>query len=157
MWLTLSSAFIGTICGALGWTVSAFVGAPARRFLDLRGEVIRRLTEFANVLAQYKEIRNSDGKVEQLELSNDDSARLEEAKRVLRDLGSQMRAFAHNEPAAVWLIRRLRYDPSAASAGLIGLSNRYNTYGFERARQRQIVETALRIKPSTAHLPELWS
>jgi hypothetical protein len=157
MWLTLGFAFIGAICGALGWTVCAFLGTPIRRFLDLRGEVIRRLTEFANVLAQYKEIRDSDGKVERLELSDDDSARLEVAKRVLRDLGSQMRAFAHNEPPAMWLVRHLRYDPTAASAGLIGLSNRYDTYGFERARHRQTVEIALRIKPSTAHLPELQS
>jgi len=30
-------------------------GGPVRRFFDLRGEVVRRLTEFANVRAKWKE------------------------------------------------------------------------------------------------------
>ncbi len=34
---------------AFDWVVLEFVGRPLRRFYDLRGEVIRRLTEFANV------------------------------------------------------------------------------------------------------------
>ena len=43
------------VCGALGWIASSFVASPVRKFFDLRGEIIRRLTEFANVRAKWKE------------------------------------------------------------------------------------------------------
>ena len=46
---------LGTAGGALGgWVLLTFVGGPLRKFFDLRGEIIRRLTEFANVRARYK-------------------------------------------------------------------------------------------------------
>jgi hypothetical protein len=47
------------VCVALGWGVTSFVGSPVRKFFDLRGEVVRRLTEFANVRARYKELRDA--------------------------------------------------------------------------------------------------
>jgi len=37
------------LAAALGWVVLEFVARPLRKFYDLRGEVIRRLTEYANV------------------------------------------------------------------------------------------------------------
>jgi hypothetical protein len=33
---------------AFAWVVLEFVGRPLRNFFDLRGEVIRRLTEFGS-------------------------------------------------------------------------------------------------------------
>jgi hypothetical protein len=49
----MTQFILSTIGGAVGaavvWAVSSFVGGPVRRFFDLRGEVVRRLTEFANV------------------------------------------------------------------------------------------------------------
>ena len=108
-----------------------------RRFFDLRGEIIRRPTEFANVRARF-------GGLEELgPISDQENARLEEAQRTLRDLASQMRAFAENEPLAAWFVC-WRYDPMNASAGLIGLSGSYDTYGSDRAFHGQTVATALR-------------
>jgi hypothetical protein len=70
-----------------------FVGRPLRKFFDLRGEVIRRLIEFANVRAHWKELPDSSGAVsgnlEEIDLSAVDLARLEEAQRTFRDLASQ--------------------------------------------------------------------
>ena len=55
----MTEFILSTIGGAVGaavvWAVSSFVGGPVRRFFDLRGEVVRRLTEFANVRAKWKE------------------------------------------------------------------------------------------------------
>ena len=137
------------VCVALGWGVSSFVGSPVRKFFDLRGEIIRRLTEFANVRARYKVLPDGSlgvGGLEELgQISDPEIARLEEAQRTLRDLASQMRAFAENEALAAWVVRRL-YDPIHASAGLIGLSRSYDTYGKDRAFHRETVVKALRIK-----------
>jgi hypothetical protein len=148
-WLALGSAFGGAIGATLGWTVSSFVGAPVRKFFDLRGEVIRRLTEFANVKARWKEISDdvgaTSGQLEDMQLSEVEITRLEYAQDVLRDLAAQMQAFAENEPLALWLVR-LRYDPAGASKGLIGLSNTFDTYGGSKHFQRTTLETALRIK-----------
>jgi hypothetical protein len=134
----------------LGWGTTSFVGTPIRRFFDLRGEVIRRLVEFANVPARWKEMRDDSGfpagRVQDMDLSDKENARLEEAQRVLRDLASQMLAFAGNEIFAGWFVRRvMRFDPKAAGNGLIGLSNEYDTYGGSRAFQAKMIETALRI------------
>ena len=40
----------------VGLGVTSFVGSPVRKFFDLRGETVRRLTEFASVCARYKEL-----------------------------------------------------------------------------------------------------
>src|SRR5215467_3305954 len=46
--------------GAIAWFLTAFVGAPIRRFYDLRREVNRCLVEYGNVLARHRERRLSD-------------------------------------------------------------------------------------------------
>ncbi|MBI4275508.1 MAG: hypothetical protein HY659_12505 [Rhizobiales bacterium] len=132
-----------------GWIAMEFVGRPVRKFFDLRGEVIRRMTQFANVRARQKEVRDdvgaTSGNVELLDLSDKENARLEEAQSVLRDLASQMRSFADNELLAVRIVRLLRYDPQNASAGLIGLSNSIDTFGGNKAFQIKTIEKALRL------------
>jgi hypothetical protein len=142
--IALGSAAGGALGATGGWVVSTFVGGPVRKFFDMRGEVIRRLTEFANVRARYKPLPDGSGNLGEMGLSDKEIARLEEAQRTLRDLASQMRAFAENEPLAAWFVR-WRYDPLKASAGLIGLSGSYDTYGKDKAFHRETVATALRI------------
>jgi hypothetical protein len=100
--------------------------------------------------ARWKEIRDdvgaTSGELQPVgDLSEAEIIRLEEVQRVLRDLASQMRAFAENEPLAMWFVS-FRFDPLRASAGLIGLSNTYDTYGDSKAFQRKAIETALRLK-----------
>jgi hypothetical protein len=139
------------VAGAAGWFVLEFVGRPVRQFFDLRGEVIRQMAVFANVRARWKEVRDSvgatSGEVEEMGLSDLEIQRLEEAQRLLRDLASQMRAFAQNEWLAVRIVRWLHYDPLKASGGLFGLSNALDTYGGNRAFQTKAVEGALHITP----------
>ena len=109
-----------------------FRGRPAAKIHDLRGEVIRRATEFVNIPGNLKELREAPGEFERIEHSEEDTNRSKEAQRVLRDLGAQMRTFAENEPLAAWLVR-LRYNSVKASAGLIGWSNTFDVYGESKA------------------------
>lgn len=48
--------------------------------------------------------------------------------KTVRDLASQMRAFAFNETLALHIVRWFGYDPGKASAAMIGLSNTMATY-----------------------------
>jgi hypothetical protein len=147
----IGSALLGAIAAVLAWVATSFVGTPVRKFFYLRGEVIGRLTALANVRARYKQQHSTDdvefiiSTKDELFFSDRDAARLEEAQRVLRDLASQMRAFAFNEHLAMRLILQLKYNPRAASDGLIGLSNTYDTYGEDKSYYRRMVETALRV------------
>jgi hypothetical protein len=110
---------------ALGWVVLEFVARPLRKFYDLRGEVIRRLTEYANIKPRWREI---PGDRKELELSQEEIARLEKAQDVLRDLASQLVAFASNETWALHVAKRMGHDPAHAARGLTGLSNRIDTH-----------------------------
>lgn len=132
----------------IGWLTLEFVGRPFRRFYDLRGEIISRLAQFANVSARWKEILDDDGVVsgrKEQSLSEDEIKRLEEAKGILRNLASQMRAFALNETVGGYAVRLFRYNPRKASDGLFGLSNSIDTYGSERRLHRVTIAKALRI------------
>jgi hypothetical protein len=116
---------------ALGWVTLEFVGRPLRRFYDLRGEVIRQLTGYANLSPRWRKIPDDVGAVsgnrEDLGLSKEEIARLEKAQEVLRDLASQLVAFASNETCAQYAAKAIGYDPQRAAAGLIGLSNTIHT------------------------------
>jgi hypothetical protein len=125
----------------------AFVGRPIRNFFDLRGEIIRRMAQFANVRLPWKERRDDPDKLEAMEpkLSAKEEARLNEAQEMLRDLASQMRSFALNEALAVRLLK-YRYDPFEASARLFGLANRFDRYGESKLAMSRAIEKALRFK-----------
>ena len=141
-WIITSATAI--LLGGGTWVITNFVGSPIRKFFDLRGEVIRRLIEFGNVGASRNEA--GPGMVELIDISYEQRARLHQAQMVFRDLASQMRSFAENEGMAMWLVRKLGYDPMEAGVALIGLSNNYDTYGDGRAESHERVKSALRIK-----------
>jgi hypothetical protein len=131
---------------AFAWVILEFIGRPIRKFFDLRGEVIRRLAQVANIPARWKELPDyPPGAVERLELSETDIKKLEEAQVILQDLAAQLRAFALNETFALRIVRALRYSPLEASSGLFGLSNSFDTYGKDKAAHRRLVVRALRI------------
>src|SRR5437867_2404222 len=126
---TIGSLLAGAIGAALGWVALEFVARPIRRFYDLRGEIIRRMAQYANVRARYKEERDEPNRVTELTLSEAEIAKLDEARHAIRDLATQMRAFALNETFAKWILLLLRYDLHKASEGLFGVSNTLDTYG----------------------------
>ena len=140
---TIGSLLAGAIGAGLGWVTLEFVARPIRRFFDLRGEIIRRVAQYNNVPARYRDKR--DGTKETLPIGEDQLAKLQEAQSVIRDLAARMRGFAHNESFAEWVLLQLRYDPRGASDGLFGLSNDMDTYGEDQRRRRQIIGKALRI------------
>jgi hypothetical protein len=106
--------------GALGWFVTYFVDRPIRDFYDLRREVIHKSLLYANVTATVSEF--PDGTVEQVEISEEEMKRVQEAQNAFRDLSARMRAFALNEHLAVWVVKR-QYDPWEASEALLRVSN----------------------------------
>jgi hypothetical protein len=116
--------------GALGWFVTSFVGRPLRDFFDLRREVIHKSVLYDNVMGVERE--SPDGHVEQVEITDNEFKRLQEAQNTFRDLASRMRAFALNEHLAVWLVK-WRYDPWEASDALLRVSNTLPKFGGARA------------------------
>jgi hypothetical protein len=131
------------VAGVVGWLVLEFVGRPFRSFFDLRGEVIRALTEFADVKARWKPVRSGLGGVEDMHLSDTEILRLAKASGEIRTLAARMRAFALNETSGLLVAKLLRYDPIGASSALIGLSNTFETYGEEKSNHRKALLKAL--------------
>jgi hypothetical protein len=142
MAVELAPFVAGAIGGIGSWFVTQFVAEPIRRFLGMRREIVQHLLDFENVSAP----RNDRGKITE-DFSNHNSARLRDAQSELRRLGTKMLSFAHTDALATNLIRWLwRYDAIKAGRSLIGLSHDLAVYGSERARHRQNIQTALRIK-----------
>lgn len=139
---TIGSLLAGAIAAGLGWAATEFLARPIRRFYDLRAEIIQKMAEYGNVRARFKQTDN--GVEEYTSLSTQESTRLEEAQRAIRELGARMRAFAYNETFAGRVIA-FWYDPQKASQGLIGYSNTIDTYGPDKALKKKMVEDALRL------------
>lgn len=132
----------------VGWLVLEFVGRPFRGFFDLRSEVIRLLTEFANVRARWKPVPDDSGSIsgdmEEKDLSYEEIERLDEATNEIRAVAARMRAFALNETCALYATRALGYEPFKASEGLIGLSNSFAFYGEQKNFHRIEIAKALK-------------
>ena len=132
--------------GAIAWVVLEFFGRPLRKFYDLRGETVYRLSKIANVRSLAKTTEPSpSGEGQYDRLSEPEMADLADAIKTVRDLASQFRAFSFNETYALHFTRLLGYDPLKASEGLFGLSNSLLTYNGERVVHRTTVQTALKI------------
>jgi hypothetical protein len=140
LFFTTITAFVVAV---IGWFLTEFIGRPIRRFIDLRGEVIQHMTQFGNVPARWIERRDEAGQIDELELSERDAARLEQAQQTFRDLASKMRAFALNEILATWFLKKIGYDPMKASTALFGHSNSLDTYGLTRHLKHKAVQDAL--------------
>jgi hypothetical protein len=78
-------------------------------------------------------------------LTGDQLEHLDEARKSIQDLASRFRAFAMNEDWPVRFIRLRGYDPTKASTGLFGFSNRIDIAGSEKAAYRKAIEELLRI------------
>jgi len=141
--MSLAQLFGVIAIGVLTWFVTHFIGKPFLKFRELRGEAIKRMTEFGNVRAQWRETRH--GELEQMDIPTSEQQRLQQAASIYRELASQFRAFAENEWLAVRVVQRLGYDPLQASKGLIGMSNTVSTAGGNKHAQVKMVQAALRI------------
>jgi hypothetical protein len=128
--------------GAFGWFALELIGRPIRSFFDLRRPVRRQMLYLATVPTPQP--RETCVTSEQIRQYDTDLKNVREAQRILRDLASQMLAFAESERAACIAIRPFGFDPSAAGHGLIGLANALNRHGPDRASFRKNVERALR-------------
>jgi len=117
--------------GAFGWFALELVGRPIRNFFDLRRSVRHQMPFLANVAAPQP--RETCVTSEQIRQYDTDLKNAREAQRILRDLASQMLAFAESERAACIAIRPFGFDPSSAGSGLIGLSNTLDRRGTDRA------------------------
>lgn len=130
--------------GGIGWLVTSFVAQPFRHFFDLRGEVIHKSVLYDNVSAAQKVA--ADDELEGISLDEDELTRLREAQDTFRDLAAKMRAFALNEPLAVWIVSLWKFDPMTASTALLAVSNTLHSYGGDRAAAKNKIERVLRFK-----------
>ena len=128
--------------GALGWFALELIGRPVRIFFDLRRSVRHQMLSLANIPAPQP--RETCVTSEQIRQYDADLKNAREAQRSLRDLASQMLAFAESERAACIAVRPFGFDPSSAGNGLIGLSNTLDRHGTDRGGFRKSVERALR-------------
>jgi len=145
----ITSVIPAAVATLLTWIGANFVGGPIRKFIDLRGDVIKELAQYANVRARLKEMPSGAIVEQQPPLTDQEKERSDEAREVLRNLAAEMKKFAENESLAVWLVRWCpcwRYQPAEASRGLIGLSNTFDSYRMARAHHKKMVEAALRIR-----------
>jgi hypothetical protein len=128
--------------GAFGWFALELIGRPIRKFFDLRRSVRHQMLVLANVPTPQP--RETCVTSEQIRQYDRDLKNAREAQRILRDLASQMLAFAESERAACMAIRPFGFDPASAGGGLIKLAKALDRHGPERARFHKDVETALR-------------
>jgi HAMP domain-containing protein len=128
--------------GAFAWFALELIGRPVRRFFDLRHTVRDQMLALANV--PTPQARETCITSEQIRQFDRDLKNAREAQGALRDLASQMLAFAESERAACIAVRPFGFDPSAAGNGLIELAKALDRHGPERARSQRTVETALR-------------
>jgi hypothetical protein len=49
------SGVVGAFSAVIGWGLTEFAARPIRRFFDLRGEVIRRMAQYADIPRQVIE------------------------------------------------------------------------------------------------------
>lgn len=140
---TIGSLGLAAIAGGVGWAATEFVARPIRRFFDLRGEVIRRMAQYAILTVQF----DKEGHEVETPVTED---AFREAESVTRDLAAQMLAFAYNETfARSILVHVLRYDPREASEGLFAISWTTRVAGSTLKNQpRERVAKALRIDRS---------
>jgi hypothetical protein len=137
-------AFVaGLVGGTIGWFVTQFIAEPLRRFFGMRRDIAQRLLDYENVTAP----RNERGDVTE-QFTEQDAVRLADAQRKLRELATQTLSFVQTDALAANLIQAIwRYDPTKAGRSLVGLSHDLAVYGSERARHRQNILEALRLKP----------
>jgi len=82
-----------------------------------------------------------------ISFSDVEKGRLTEAEATLRDLASQMRAFAQAERLAELIVRRIfNFNALEISTALIGYSNAISTRGQIRASFKSDVQKLLRIR-----------
>jgi hypothetical protein len=106
--------------------------------------VIHKSVLYANVAAAQR--ASADGTIEPLELNEVEITRLRAAEDTFRDLAARMRAFALNEPFAVWLASLWRFSPMMASTALLAVSNTLHTFGGDRAAAKSQLEKVLRFR-----------
>jgi hypothetical protein len=140
---TIGSLVVGAIGAGIGWALTEFLARPIRKFFDLRGEVIRRMAQYGDIAPRI--IEKEGGEVEVV--TDEETSRVGEAERVIRDLAAQMLSFAYNETFARSLLM-LRYDPREAGEGLFAISSTLLTSGDLKNRPKERVAKALRIHQS---------
>ncbi len=89
---------------------------------------------------------NEEGEPEDAQEAQKARDKLSAAKRTIRDLGSQLIAFAESEPVAAMALKILGYRARQAGEYLIGLSEHLAAWGPEEQRYKISAEAALGFK-----------
>ena len=143
--MTWSGFIFGAIGAILAWVLTEFVGRPFRRFFDLRTDIARNW--FSSPTFRPTRPIYLTAEENLISFSDVEKGRLTEAEATLRDLASQMRAFAQAERLAELIVRRIfNFNALEISTALIGYSNAISTRGQIRASFKSDVQKLLRIR-----------
>jgi hypothetical protein len=144
MTIELGPLIMGALGGIGSWFLTQGVTEPLRRFSEMRRDIIEHLLDTLNVPATHDA---TTGEPTKRNVSDQDLARLREAERKCRQLGTKLLSFYQTDFVAEHLLRWCwRYDVLKAGRALIGLSNNLSLYGAARKEHRQDIHTALGIK-----------
>jgi len=126
----------------IGWIALELLGRPIRALFDLRGKILKQLVMHGNIplpkpresAVSSREIREYDRAVK----------RVRAVQHIFHDLGSQLLAFAENEPAVSTAIGFFGLNAVAAGRALISLSESYSRPRIDRVSLQHRIERALR-------------
>jgi hypothetical protein len=144
MTIELGPLIMGLLGGIGGWFLTYGVTEPLRRFFEVRRDIIEHLLDTLNVPATH---HARTGEPTERDVSDQDLARLRDAERKCRQLGTKLLSFYQTDFVAQHVLRWCwHYDLLKAGRALIGLSNNLSLYGDARKNYRQDIHNALGIK-----------
>jgi hypothetical protein len=124
--------------GPVAWFVTEFAARPIRRFFDLRTEIKRSMLLLWDA--------PSYGTHEGPEEWADEMAPFKEKRDGLKGLSAEVSAFAQSERFAVWIVRRLGYDPMAAGNVAKKLEFELGTNIEERSKNYKKLDATLKFR-----------
>jgi hypothetical protein len=131
----------GALIGILGWFAANFVGAPLRRFFELRERVHQQNLLNSNLgpTKQVTDRRPTD------QMIMDERMRVEAAASQLRLVASELTAFAIARKINTRLLNAMGYDVRSAGESLMGFANSIHDWSDFRFQCEREVKSALKL------------
>jgi hypothetical protein len=135
----------------LGWLVFELLGRPVRTFCELRRKILVQMRVLGNLpLPKPREMAVSSRQIREY----DQAVRnVRQARRVFRDLGFRLLAFAENEPATHNALGLLGFNVVVAGGKLIKLAEAYPRPDTDRTKLQNQIKRALGVTDAVATAP----
>lgn len=137
--MNFGGVLLSALIGGIGWVLFAFVGAPIRKFWDLRGEVLHAMNQYARNISEAPD--NT-----WLLFGQTSGTHREEAAAEFRRLALELTKFWKNETLARLFLRAFGMSGEAAAKMLFELSEA-NVATNRLGPRRSELAATLRLKP----------